>query len=204
MDHPESSAGGRCVPHCATCARLRRAAVALAGSGGLEGLAPEAIARAARLPASALEAHACGDVGVCVRTAYQELVEALQVRFAACMRAADTSEDGLRDATADLLAYLGDHPNVAAFLTTEVLKGDRAVHALRERMRLQSVANVRRELARFAGGAAVPELQIEMFLATMGQTIAQHVNRGHTADLAEAIEPALALADACAPLPALG
>jgi hypothetical protein len=47
-----------------------------------------------------------------------------------------------------------------------------------------------------------PTLQVEMLVATMGHTIARHVSTGERARLSEALEPALALADACEPLPA--
>ena len=194
---------GRCLPGCPTCADLRRASVALVGSVGLEGATQERLGQVAGLEPGTLALHACGDVHVCVRAAYEEAMEGLQARYAARLHRAATREEGLRDATADLLAYLARHGDVAAFVTVEVLKGGRELLELREKLRVRSVANVRRELARFDGGAVASTLQIEMLVATMGHTIARHVDAGRTSELTGALEPALALARACEPLPAL-
>jgi hypothetical protein len=197
------AAPGRCLPGCPTCADLRRAAVALVGSEGLEGATQERLGQVAGLEPGTLALHVCGDVHVCVRAAYEEAIEGLQARYAARLHRAATREEGLRDATADLLAYLARHGDVAAFVTVEVLKGGRELLELREELRRRSVANVRRELARFDGGAVASDLQIEMLVATMGHTIARHVDAGRTSELTGALEPALALARACEPLPAL-
>lgn len=193
---------GRCTPGCPTCADLRRAAVALVGSVGLEGVTGERLAQVAGLPPETLRLHVCGDVEVVIPAAYEEQMEGLQARFAARLHRAASRDEGLRDATADLLAYLARHPDVAAFVTVEVLKGGRELLELREELRLRTVANVRRELARFDHGAVASDLQIEMLVATMGHTIARHVDGGRTAELPAALEPALAMAGACAPLPA--
>jgi hypothetical protein len=194
---------GRCTPGCPTCADLRRAAVALVASVGLEGATQERLGQVAGLSLDELDAHECGDVDVCVRATYEELMEGLQARFAARLHRAPTREDGLRDATADLLDYLSRHGDVAAFVTVEVLKGGRDLLELRERLRRRTVANVRRELARFDGDAVASDLQIEMLVGTMSHTIARHVGQGRTAELPAALDPALAMAGACAPLPAL-
>lgn len=197
------AAAGRCGPGCPICADLRRAAVAIVGSLGLEGITAERLAQVSGLRPETAARHVCGSVDVVVPAAYEEAMEALQARFAARLHRAATREQGLRDATADLLEYLARHGDVAAFVTVEVRKGDRELQKLREAMRRRSVANVRRELARFDGDAVASDLQIEMLVATMGLTIARHVDAGRTAELPAAIEPALAMADACEPLPAL-
>jgi hypothetical protein len=191
-----------CAPGCPDCADLRRAAVALIGSMGLAGVTPERLAQVAGLPEPALGVHACGDADACVAAAYEEAIAGLQSRYAARLRAAATREEGLRDATRDLLAHLARHPDVAAFVAVEVLGGNRELLELRERLRRQSVAGVRRELARFDGAAVAPALQVEMLVATMAHTIARRVTTGETARLPEALEPVLAMADACEPLPA--
>jgi hypothetical protein len=196
-------ADGRCRPGCPICAGLRRAAVAVVGNLGLDGITAERLAQVCGLRPEAAARHACGSVDVVVAAAYVEAMEGLQARFAARLRRAATREQGLRDATADLLAYLARHGDVAAFVTVEVRHGHRELQKLREKMRLRSVANVRRELARFDGDAVAPDLQIEMLIATMGLIIARHVEAGRTAELPAALEPALALADACEPLPTL-
>lgn len=196
-------AAGRCLPGCPTCADLRRAAVAVVGSLGLEGMTPERLAHVCGLRPEIAARHVCGSVDVVVPAAYAEAMEGLQARFAARLHRAASREQGLRVATADLLAYLARHGDVAAFVTVEVRKGGRELQQLREAMRRRSVANVRRELARFDGAAVASDLQIEMLVATMGLTIARHVEAGRTADLPDALEPALAMADACEPLPAL-
>jgi DNA-binding transcriptional regulator YbjK len=193
----------RCGPGCPTCADLRRAAVALVGSFGLGGVTPRRLAQLAGLPLETMARHACGDVDRVIPAAYQEQIEGLQARFAARLHRARSRDAGLRDATADLLAYLARHADVAAFVTVEVLKGGRELLELREALRLRTVANVRRELARFDRGAVASDLQIEMLVATMGHTIARHVEAGRTAELPDALEPALAMAGACVPLPAL-
>jgi hypothetical protein len=193
----------RCLPGCPTCADLRRAVVALVGSVGLEGLTRERLGQVAGLTPAALGAHICGRLDVVVPAAYQEQMEGMQARFAARLRRGATRDAGLRDATADLLAYLARHGDVAAFVTVEVTKGGRELLELREQMRRRSVANVRRELARFDGDAVASELQIEMLVATMGHTIARHVDAGRTSELPAALEPALAMAGACAPIAAL-
>jgi hypothetical protein len=192
----------RCLPGCPTCADLRRAAVALVASVGLEGVTRERLGQVAGLGPASLDVHICGRLDIVIPAAYEELMEGLQARFADRLRHGATREDGLRDATADLLAYLARHGDVAAFVTVEVLKGGRELLELRERLRLRTVANVRRELARWDGEAVASELQIEMLVATMGHTIARHVDAGRTAELPGAIEPALAMAGACAPIPA--
>jgi DNA-binding transcriptional regulator YbjK len=199
---PTPSTTDRCGPGCPICADLRRAAVALVGAMGLEGVTPERLAQVAGLPAGALPTHACGDVDACVAAAYCEAIEGMQSRYAARLRAAATREEGLRDATGDLLAYLARHADVASFVSVEVLKGGRELLELRERLRRQSVENVRRELARFDGAAVAPTLQVEMLIGTMAHTIARHVATGETARLPDALDPALAMADACEPLPA--
>jgi hypothetical protein len=201
VDSP--AAADRCLPGCPTCADLRRAAVALVGSVGLEGVTDERLAQVAGLEPGASALHICGTAEVCVPTAYEELIEGLQARFAARLHRASTREEGLRAATDDLLRYLARHGDVAAFVTVEVLKGGRELLELREDLRRRTVANVRRELARFDGDAVASGLQIEMLVATMGHTIARHVNAGRTTELTGALEPALAMAEACEPLPAL-
>jgi hypothetical protein len=135
---------GRCLPGCPTCADLRRAAVALVASVGLEGSTCERLGQVAGLSSDALDAHACGDVDVCVRAAYAETMEGLQARFAARLHRAATREEGLRAATADLLDYLARHGDVAAFVTVEVLKGGRDLLELRLRPRLSTVLSFRR------------------------------------------------------------
>jgi hypothetical protein len=191
-----------CGPACPTCADLRRAAVALVGSMGLAGVTPERLAQVAALPERALAAHVCGDVDACVAAAYQETIEGMQSRYAARLRAAATRDEALRDATRDLLAQLARRPAVAAFVTIEVLGGNRELLELRERLRRQSVAIVRRELARFDGAGVAPELQVEMLLGTMAHAIARRVSSGETATLPDVLEPVLTLAGACEPLPA--
>jgi hypothetical protein len=170
---------------------------------GLEGETRERLGPVAGLQPEALDAHVCGAVDVCVATAYEELMEGLQARFADHLRRASSRDEGLRDATADLLAYLARHGDVASFVTVEVRKGGRELLQLREEMRGRTIANVRRELARFDGPAVASDLQIEMLVATMGHTIARHVELGRTSELPSALGPALAMAGACAPLPAL-
>jgi len=202
IDIQNTAPAGRYARECPTCADLRRAAVALVGGFGLEGATPERLAQVAGLPVEAAAMHAGGDVDAVIAAAYAEQVELLQARFAACLRRAPSRDEGLRDATADLLAYLARHADVAAFVTLEVLKGGRELLELRETLRLRTVANLRRELARFDHGAVASYLQIEMLVATMGHTIARHVEAGRTAELPAALEPALAMAGACAPLPA--
>ncbi len=192
-----------CGPGCPICADLRRAATAVVGGFGLEGVTHERLAQVSGLTPATVATHVCGDVEVVVAVAYEELIEGLQARFAARLHRAPSREAGLRDATGDLLAYLARHGDVAAFVTVEVVKGGRALLELREQLRRRSIAAVRRELARFDGDAVASELQIEMLLATMGLTIARHVGAGRTAELPAALEPALAMAGACAPLPAL-
>jgi hypothetical protein len=192
-----------CTPGCPTCADLRRAAVALVGTVGLEGVTRERLGPVAGLQPEALDVHVCGAVDVCVAAAYEELLEGLQARFAARLRRATTRDEGLRDATADLLAYLARHGDVASFVTVEVRKGGRELLQLREALRRRTIATVRRELARFDGAAVASELQIEMLVATMGHTIARHVDQGRTSELPSVLEPALAMSGACAPLPAL-
>ena len=192
---------GTCGPGCPTCADLRRAAVALIGSMGLDGVTPERVAHVAGLPEDVLALHACGDVDACVAAAYREATEGMQSRFAARLREATTRDQGLRDATRDLLAYLARHDDVAAFVVVEVLNGPRELLELREHLRQVSVASVRRELARFDGAAVAPELQVEMLLATMGHAISRQVATGQTATLPAALEPALTMAHACEPLP---
>lgn len=194
---------GRCLPGCPTCAGLRRAAVAVVGSLGLEGLTDERLAQVCGLRPELAARHVCGSVDVVVPAAYVEAMDRLQGRYAARMHRAATREQGLRDATADLLEYLARHGDLAAFVTVEMRKAGRELQELREAMRRRSVANVRRGLARFDGDAVASDLQIEMLLATMGVTIARHVDAGRTAELPAALEPALAMADACEPLPAL-
>jgi hypothetical protein len=196
-------AAGRCLPGCPTCADLRRAAVAVIGSLGLERLTAERLAHACGLRREIADRHVCGSVEVVVPAAYAEAMQGLQARYAARLHRAATREQALRDATADLLEYLARHGDVAAFVTVEVRKGGRELQELREAMRRQSVTNVRRGLARFDGDAVASDLQIEMLVATMGLTIARHVEAGRTADLPAALGPALAMADACEPLPAL-
>jgi hypothetical protein len=203
MTEFDTDAAGRCLPGCPTCAKLRRAAVALVGSLGLEGITAERLAQVSGLSPEIAAHHVCGSVDVVVPAAYVEAMDGLQARYAARLHRAATREQALRDATADLLAYLARHGDVAAFVTVEVRKGGRELQELREAMRRRSVANVRRGLARFDGDAVAPDLQIEMLVATMGVTIAQHIDAGRTADLPSAIEPALVMADACEPLPAL-
>lgn len=185
-----------CSPSCRACAELRRAAVALGGSMGLASITPGRLAEVAALPEPALAAHVCGDVDVCVAAAYQETIEGMQSRYAARLRAAATREDALRDATRDLLAHLARHPAVAAFVTIEVLGGNRELLELRERLRRQSVANIRRELARFDGAGVAPELQVEMIVGTMTHAIARRVSNGETATLPDLLEPVLTVADA--------
>ena len=202
IENRSAPSEARCRPGCPTCADLRRAAVALVASVGLEGVTRERLGQVAGLPPEVLDAHICGRIDVVIPAAYQEQMEGLQARFAARLRRAATREAGLRDATADLLADLARHGDVAAFVTVEVIKGGRELLELREQMRRRSVANVRRELARFDGGAVASELQVEMLVATMGHTIARHVDAGRTSELTGALEPALALARACEPLPA--
>jgi hypothetical protein len=198
-----SSPSAPCQAGCPTCADLRRACVALVGSLGLEGLTEQRLGQVAGLTGDALARHACGHVDVCVAAAYEELIQCLQSRFATRLHRAATRDEGLRDATADLLDYLSRHTDVAAFVTVEVLKGGRELLELREALRRRTVANVRRELERFDGAEVASDLQIEMLVATMGTTIARHVNDGRTAELRGALEPALAMAGACEPLPAL-
>jgi hypothetical protein len=185
-----------CGPGCPTCADLRRAAVALVGSMGLADVTPARLAQVAAVPERALAAHVCGDVDACVAAAYKEAIEGMQSRYAARLRAAATREEALRDATRDLLAQLARRPAVAAFVTIEVLGGNRELLELRERLRRQSVANIRRELARFDGTAAAPELQVEMLVGTMTHAIARRVGSGETATLPDLLEPVLTLADA--------
>jgi predicted transcriptional regulator len=204
MTETDSAApSGTCGPGCPTCAHLRRAAVALVGGFGLQGVTTERLGHVAGVAADVLGEHACGAADACVIAAYTELIEGLQARFASRLHAAATRDEGLRDATADLLDHLARHTDVAAFVTVEVLQGGRELLELREALRRRSVANVRRGLARFDGGAVVPELQIEMLVATMGTTIARHVTSGRASELRDAIGPALAMAGACAPLRAL-
>jgi hypothetical protein len=191
-----------CGPGCPVCADVRRAAVALVGSLGLAGVTPERLAQVAGLPAEALAAHRCGEVDACVAAAYREAVEGMQSRFAARLRSAATREDGLRDATEDLLAYLARNSDLAALVAVEVLNGGRELLELRERLRRRSVENVRRELARLDGTAAPPAVQVEMLVATIGHAIARQVTTGQTALLPEMLEPALTLVHACEPLAA--
>jgi hypothetical protein len=169
----------------------------------MEGATRERLGQVAGLAPAVLDLHICGRLDVVIPAAYAEQMEGLQARFAARMRRAGTREAGLRDATADLLDYLARHGDVAAFVTVEVVQGGRELLELREEMRLRSIANVRRELARFDGGAVASDLQIEMLVGTMGHTIARHVHAGRTSELPGALEPALAMAGACAPLAAL-
>lgn len=199
----------RCTPDpcdagCRACADLRRAAVALAGAMGLEGVTAERLAQVAGVDDAELAAHACGAVESCVAAAYEELHLDLQARYAAHLRAASTRNAGLRAATRDLLAHLARRPDIAAFVTLEVFKGGRELLELRERLRRGSVASVRRELVRFDGDAVASELQIEMLVAATGHIITRAVETGRTSTLLDVLEPVLALAPACEPMPALG
>jgi hypothetical protein len=186
----------RCGPGCPTCADLRRAAVGLTGGIGFAGVTSERLATFAELPVETLELHVCGDADACVTAAYRETIEGMQSRFAARLRAAATRDEALRDATADFLAYLARHPDVAAFLTA---RGDREMMALREELRRVSIRNLQRELTRFDGEAVTPELELQRLVATMGRTVARHVAARETQKLPDALDAALETAGACLP-----
>lgn len=187
-----ASIADRCGPGCPTCADLRRAAVALAGRAGLEGVTPERLAQFTDLPVERLGVHECGAADTCVAAAYRETIEGMQSRYAARMRAAPTPEEGLRDATADLLAYLTRHPDVASFVAVEAPRGGSQLASLREGLRRRSVRSLAAELERFDGANAAPERHVERLVDTMWRTIARHVAAGQTATLPEELDRMLA------------
>jgi len=188
-----ASITARCGPGCPTCADLRRAAVALAGRAGLAGVTSERLAQFAGLPRGTLGVHVCGDVEACLAAAYRETIAGMQSRYAARLRAAATLDAGLRDATADLLAYAARHPDVASFVTVEIPRGGGELAVLRERLHRQTIRNLREELGRFEGAAA-PEPQVELLIETMRQTIAHRVTTGETANLLDTLDAVLATA----------
>lgn len=195
---------GHCGPGCGVCADLRRAAIALAGAMGLEGVTAARLAQVAGVPEPELAAHACGTVDAAVAGAFEELHLRLQQRYAAMLRAAATRDAGLRAATHDLLCHLARRPDIAAFVALEVRKGGRDLLQLGEGLRRRAVASVRRELMRFDGAAVASELQIEMLVAATGHLIMREVELGHTSSLPEVLDSVLTLAPACEPMPALG
>ena len=182
----------RCGPGCPTCADLSRAVIALADREGMAGVTPERLARFAGLPVERLDLHVCGKVEACVADAYGETMEGLQSRYAAQMRAAATRDEALRDATADLFAYLARHPAVASFVAVEVFRGGPELLELREELRRRSVRELARELGRFDGDGSAPEIQGETIVAAIGQTVARHVATGQTRRLPDAVAGVLA------------
>ena len=187
-----ASIAERCGPGCPTCADLRRAAVALSASAGLDGVTPEGLAEVSGLRPERLGVHDCGAADTCLAAAYRETIEGMLSRYTACLQAAPTRGAGVRDATADLLAYLARHPDVASFVTVEAPKGGPRLAALREGLRRRSVGRLAEELARFDGVDVASERQLEQLVETMERTVARYVTAGEAAKLPGALDAVLA------------
>ena len=179
-----------CNPDCATCTRLRRAALALVGDGGLEALTLEALAGSAAIDAVELRRHYATEAE-CLYDTYEEVARDVRDEIAAVFAEVPSWPEALTLVGKRLLAWMAGRPAEARLCFIEILRGDREMLRLRDAERQRTIDLFVREHRRRRHREDLPELQLELLVSAGFRAIGAAVAEGRVAALPE-LEPELA------------
>lgn len=178
-----------CKPLCPVCPKLRSAAVAVVGDGGIEALSEEALDRAAGLPDGEAVQHYARPA-TCLHEAYLEVCDRAAAEFSSAFTAERSWASAFDLGRSRVLAYMAAHPAEARLCFVEALRGDRELRRLREARRRGLIGFLFEERARRGGAEDGSRLPIELLLGATFHEISTAVAAGATADL-PALEPRL-------------
>jgi AcrR family transcriptional regulator len=177
-----------CVPACAVCERMRRAALELVGGGGIEAVSLEAIATQAGIAVQEAAGH-YRTAAECLYETYDEVSASVMLDMADAFTQGDTWEAGFARARQRLLNRVMTRPAEARLCFVEVDRGDRELRLRHQVTRQWIVDFLTREYERRTGPEPLPALQIELLI-----TAGFHAISGAVSGAADAagLEPQLA------------
>ena len=177
-----------CQPGCSVCERLRAAALALVGNGGIEGVTLEALSERAGCSREEVQNH-YATAEECLWATYDEVSFALFLELASAFERAGSWEAAVRRALRRLLARLATHPAEARLCFVEALRANRRVrgHYVEQRTWVVELFAAEHRRRR---GQGESELQIELLVGAAAQVIASAAAGEPAADLRK-LEPKL-------------
>ena len=178
-----------CNPDCATCTRLRRAALDIVGDGGLEALTLLTLAGSAGIDAVELRRHYATEAE-CLYDTYEEIAHDVRDVIAAAFAQVPSWPDALTLVGKRLLAWMAERPAEARLCFIEILRGDREMLRRRDAERQRTIDLFVREHRRRGHREDLPELQLELLVSAGFRAIGAAVAEGPVAALPE-LEPEL-------------
>lgn len=173
-----------CQPACATCERLREAALATVGEGGTEALSEPALAAQVGLPPDEFRRH-YPTVAECLYETYDEIVCDILRDMVDAFAGGGGWQTGFELARRRLLERMAARPAEARLCFVETVRGDRELRRRRDITRRWVVEFLTREYARRQYEEELPPLQIELLIGAGFQTISSAVAEGEADDLVE-------------------
>ncbi|HEY4095293.1 MAG TPA: hypothetical protein VGM33_07285 [Baekduia sp.] len=168
---------------------------------GVDALDVEALAQAAGMDASAVDAHLAGDVLGLLGAAYLASARALEAGCDAAYRAAPTPREGVERSIRWLLRTLADDPDRGLFAFVELARGPAALVALREQIRRSSVGLWMVQHAGNHPASPLPRSHFEMINNATITLVADHVRQGTTDRLPDQFATVMTLFECGVPEP---
>jgi AcrR family transcriptional regulator len=189
-----------CQPACATCERLREAALSIVGEGGTQALSEQGLAERVGLPPDELARH-YPSVGECVYETYDEIVCDILRDMVDAFAGGGGWQSGFELARRRLLERMAAHPAEARLCFVETVRGDRELRRRRDITRRWVVQFLTQEYTRRRHEEELPPLQIELLIGAGFQTISTAVAEGEADDLVELDEKLAEIAGFFIPQP---
>jgi AcrR family transcriptional regulator len=178
-----------CTPACATCERLRGAALELIGQGGIEALTEESLATRAALAPGDLGDHYRTPAD-CLYETYDEIASDVIRDLVHAFSNGSDWRSALELSRRLLLERILANPAQARLCFVESVRGDRELRRRHDLARRWIVRFLAREHARRYEQGDLPAMQFEMLVGAGFQTVARAVGSGDSAEVLE-LDPAL-------------
>ena len=178
-----------CDSDCGICARLRGAALDLAGSHGARSVTVEQLAARAGIAPEDVTDH-YPDAAACVYAAYDEVSAEMRAQAQHAFAEKTDGRSGYERARHRLLERLAENPAEARLCFVETVRGDRELQRRLAAHRRWAVQFLAAEYRRDQTGAELSDTQFELLVGAEFQAISQLVADGGAADLIQ-LEPTL-------------
>lgn len=183
------------TPACATCERLRMAALEIVCESGAASVCEDGLARRAGISWREV-AHHYATPADCLYATYDEAVSDVTSELADAFEDESDWQSGLEFSRRRMLEWMTANPAQARLFFVETVRADRELRHRRDQTRERIVEYLKREHARREAEEVLPTIQFEMLVGAAFQTVSSAVAEGDPADLTE-LEPRLSELAGC-------
>lgn len=170
---PSTGCASGCFSDCATCRRLRKAAVAVAVRRGLTAATSEAIAERAEVPLERAVEHYPTAEG-CLAAAYDEAALLVRRRCVGVLRGSGSWQERVRDAADAAFEEFKTRPDLARFFMVEAWRSDLPMlcaSRLADRERLVAILTEESGV----GDEDLPDLRFEILVGAAHHMVSEEI-----------------------------